>query len=275
MRDVTPGAILTDSIQELVTAIASAHGWTGDWADLERSAAADWVPNDVGRFGRPEEIAAAVAYLAGTTAAYASGATIRVDGGRFPPHFDPSADSPTSGSQATCGGYSDSLQVPPQVRPRGSKASTRKPKESEMATDPNADVIEEFRAHQGAVAQAMGGALKGLDLVLLHHIGRKSKKEYVTPVSHMTHNGSYLLLGSFAGAPTEPHWVGNLESMDRLTVEFGNRTEEVRATVFREGPEWERLYETARAHWPFIRDYEKKTSRTFPVVRLERVSAIG
>ncbi|MBA2680894.1 MAG: SDR family oxidoreductase, partial [Ktedonobacteraceae bacterium] len=39
------------------------------------------APNDVGRFGRPEEIAAAVAYLAGSIADYVSGATIRVDGG--------------------------------------------------------------------------------------------------------------------------------------------------------------------------------------------------
>jgi NAD(P)-dependent dehydrogenase (short-subunit alcohol dehydrogenase family) len=39
------------------------------------------VPNDVGRFGRPEEVAAAVVYLAGPYAGYISGATLRVDGG--------------------------------------------------------------------------------------------------------------------------------------------------------------------------------------------------
>ncbi len=41
----------------------------------------DWVPNDVGRFGRPHEIAGAVVYLCSRRAAYVSGATIRVDGG--------------------------------------------------------------------------------------------------------------------------------------------------------------------------------------------------
>lgn len=53
---VAPGAILVDSVKEL-------------------------IPNDAGRLGKPEEIAAAVAYLASSYADYISGAVIRVDGG--------------------------------------------------------------------------------------------------------------------------------------------------------------------------------------------------
>jgi hypothetical protein len=36
-------------------------------------------------------------------------------------------------------------------------------------TNPNDDVIDEFRGNSGTVTQAMGGALAGLDLILLHH----------------------------------------------------------------------------------------------------------
>jgi 3-oxoacyl-[acyl-carrier protein] reductase len=78
---VSPGAILVGSVRDLLTEIAPAHGWGTSWEDIERAAAHDLVPNDVGRLGRPEEIAAAVGYLVSPAAAYVSGATIRVDGG--------------------------------------------------------------------------------------------------------------------------------------------------------------------------------------------------
>ncbi|MEV7990908.1 SDR family NAD(P)-dependent oxidoreductase [Streptomyces sp. NPDC086077] len=78
---VAPGAILVDTVKELITTLAPEHGWGESWEEIERNASRDFVPNDVGRFGRPEEIAGAVAYLAGPYADYISGATIRVDGG--------------------------------------------------------------------------------------------------------------------------------------------------------------------------------------------------
>ncbi|MFD4668915.1 SDR family NAD(P)-dependent oxidoreductase [Lentzea sp. NPDC058450] len=78
---VSPGAIMVDSVRDWLTTHAPAHGWGETWEEIERNAAKDFVPNDVGRFGRPEEIAGAVAYLASPYADYISGATIRVDGG--------------------------------------------------------------------------------------------------------------------------------------------------------------------------------------------------
>ncbi|MFJ4467916.1 SDR family NAD(P)-dependent oxidoreductase [Streptomyces sp. NPDC089424] len=78
---VAPGAILVDAVQELLTTLAPEHGWGESWEEIEPNASGEVVPNDVGRFGRPEEIAGAVAYLAGPYADYISGATIRVDGG--------------------------------------------------------------------------------------------------------------------------------------------------------------------------------------------------
>ena len=79
-------------------------------------------------------------------------------------------------------------------------------------TNPNDDVIAEFRANSGTVTQAMGGALVGLDLILLHHPGRSSGLPHITPVAYMPYEDGYLLLGSFAGAATEPQWVRNVES---------------------------------------------------------------
>ncbi len=78
---VAPGAILTEKMQTALTHMGQAHGWGEMLEEIERNATQAMAPNDVGRFGRPEEIAAAVAYLASPLADYVSGATIRVDGG--------------------------------------------------------------------------------------------------------------------------------------------------------------------------------------------------
>jgi 3-oxoacyl-[acyl-carrier protein] reductase len=47
----------------------------GDFAAAQRSATA------LGRYGKPEEVAAAVAFLASPAAAYITGTTLTVDGG--------------------------------------------------------------------------------------------------------------------------------------------------------------------------------------------------
>jgi deazaflavin-dependent oxidoreductase (nitroreductase family) len=138
-------------------------------------------------------------------------------------------------------------------------------------TNPNDGVIAEFRANSGAVTQAMGGALTHLELVLLHHHGRSSGAAYITPLAYMTYKDDYLMLGSFAGAATEPQWVRNVENATEITVEVGARTRTMTPTVLRDGPERDRLYQAARAHWPFVPAYEQRTSRPFPVVRLTPV----
>jgi len=78
---VSPGAILVDATKELVTQIGPARGWGETWDEILPNAVKALIPNDQDRFGEPDEIAAAVAYLCGSHAQYVTGATIRVDGG--------------------------------------------------------------------------------------------------------------------------------------------------------------------------------------------------
>ena len=73
---LVPGRIATDRVTLTDEAIAAREGLTVD-AVRARSFAA--IPT--GRYGRPEEIADMVAFLASARAGYITGTTIRVDGG--------------------------------------------------------------------------------------------------------------------------------------------------------------------------------------------------
>jgi hypothetical protein len=50
--------------------------------------------------------------------------------------------------------------------------------------DWNAKTIAEFRANQGR----LGGNFEGAPVVLVHHRGRKSGREYVTPAMYLPHD---------------------------------------------------------------------------------------
>ncbi len=78
---VAPGPMLVENTRTMLLNMAGQYGWGDNWADIERNAVAQFVQNDVGRFGRPEEVAAAVAYLTSPMADYITGALLRVDGG--------------------------------------------------------------------------------------------------------------------------------------------------------------------------------------------------
>jgi deazaflavin-dependent oxidoreductase (nitroreductase family) len=131
----------------------------------------------------------------------------------------------------------------------------------------NDTVIETFRANDGVV----GGHWEGKTLILLHTRGRRSGTTYVNPLVAAPDGAGYVVCGSLGGAPTDPQWVSNLETASGpATIEVGDKTVEASYTVVRPGnPEWDRLYGIWREYWPDAAEYEKKTERKFPVVRLE------
>ena len=78
---VTPGPIMTAGWIEWARGIAKARGWGDDMAQIERRIVQEVLPNSVGRVGRVEDIANAVAFLASPLAGFINGANVRVDGG--------------------------------------------------------------------------------------------------------------------------------------------------------------------------------------------------
>jgi deazaflavin-dependent oxidoreductase (nitroreductase family) len=138
------------------------------------------------------------------------------------------------------------------------------------AQDWNAKTIAEFRANEGKV----GGPFEGAPLVLLHHRGRKSGTEHVTPMMYLAHESDPDIVYVFAtkaGAPTNPDWYRNVTAAGDGSVERG--TDAYQVTV-REvtGDERDRIYAEQARRYPGFAEYERKTAgiRTIPVVELRR-----
>ncbi len=77
VNNVLPGATLTGRLENIINARAERSGKTT--AEIVRDLQKE-IP--AGRFGRPEEIAAAVLFLASPQAGYITGINVPVDGGR-------------------------------------------------------------------------------------------------------------------------------------------------------------------------------------------------
>lgn len=115
----------------------------------------------------------------------------------------------------------------------------------------------------------MGGSINGSPLLLLTVTGRKSGKAYTMPLAYVLHDGEYLITASAAGADKNPTWLANLESKPEAKIEVRGKTFPVKATIVAAGEERDRLYELFKAQGNNFVEYEKKTTRKIPVIRLQ------
>src|ERR1700730_1431313 len=154
---------------------------------------------------------------------------------------------------------------------------TRTPTERQECdmTDPldwNAKTIAEFRANQGKV----GGTFEGAPMVLLHHRGRKSEREYVTPTMYLPPDTELDLIYVFAtkgGAPTSPDWYYNLTAAGVGSVERGTETYQVTVRALT-GAERDRIYAEQARRYPGFAEYERQTPGIpiIPVLELGRLT---
>src|SRR5665647_329935 len=131
-------------------------------------------------------------------------------------------------------------------------------------------MIAEFRANEGRV----GGAFEGAPITLVHHRGRRSGREYVSPMMYLADDDDAMTIyvfGSKAGAPTHPDWYYNLRSAGLAQVEVGTETYQVTVGELK-GEERDRVFEEQARRYPGFSGYAERTAgiRTIPVLALRR-----
>jgi deazaflavin-dependent oxidoreductase (nitroreductase family) len=129
----------------------------------------------------------------------------------------------------------------------------------------NQQIIAEFRANGGVV----GGPFEGAPVLLLSTTGAKTGAPRINPLMYYAEGDTIYVFASFGGAPKSPSWYYNALASGTATVEVGTETYPARATDVT-GAERDRIYAAQAALFPQFAEYEASTTRTIPVLALNR-----
>jgi deazaflavin-dependent oxidoreductase (nitroreductase family) len=133
-------------------------------------------------------------------------------------------------------------------------------------SDWNTQVITEFRANAGKVAQ-FGDA----PLVILHTIGAKSGALREIPLVALVDADGVFIFASRGGSPSHPDWLINLRAQPEIAVEMGDESFQARLTELDEAERSAKL-QAQVALMPTFGDYITSAApRLIPVLRIDRV----
>jgi F420H(2)-dependent quinone reductase len=114
----------------------------------------------------------------------------------------------------------------------------------------------------------IGGSVIGSPVLLLTTIGRKSGQPRTVPLAYVRHNDEYLITASAAGADKNPVWLANIEHNPNVKIEVAGKTLNAKALITT-GDERTQLYELFKKQGSNFVEYETKTTRKIPVIRLQ------
>jgi deazaflavin-dependent oxidoreductase (nitroreductase family) len=134
------------------------------------------------------------------------------------------------------------------------------------ADDFNSRNIAEFRANHGKI----GGQFEGAPMLLLHTTGARSGDERINPMMYLADGDRYLVFASAAGSDRNPAWYWNLRAHPEASIEVGDEHLDVRAEELTGSVRDEKYAEQAR-RYPGFAEYERKTTRTIPVIALQPI----
>ncbi len=124
-------------------------------------------------------------------------------------------------------------------------------------------VIMLYRRTGGAI----GGRMQNMSVLLLTTTGRKSGKQYTTPLLYRPENDRLLVVASNGGSGKLPNWWLNVRSGTPVHIEIGRTHQQVRAQQA-DVEERQRFWPLLVADYPGYEKYQRRTAYPIPVVIL-------
>jgi deazaflavin-dependent oxidoreductase (nitroreductase family) len=133
-------------------------------------------------------------------------------------------------------------------------------------------LIKWFNGRAAKRIRGKDGKFMGFDALVLVTIGAKSGVERTSPVGWFPtgDDDSWLIVASAAGAAKNPAWYYNLAAHpDKVTIEMVGARIPVTAEQLH-GQEREEAWQKITTAAPRFAQYQAKTDRELPVIRLTR-----
>jgi len=114
----------------------------------------------------------------------------------------------------------------------------------------------------------VGSDLAGKPGLLLRTTGRRSGKPHTVCLPYLPDENSKVVVASFAGADHHPAWFHNLKANPDVIVRDKRDVYWAKAKVV-EGEDRPQLWDKVVNDSPWYGEYQTKTERQIPLVRLE------
>jgi deazaflavin-dependent oxidoreductase (nitroreductase family) len=135
--------------------------------------------------------------------------------------------------------------------------------DSEYSPSPR-DYVRETVDLYESTDGAEGNTMQGRPIIILTTVGAKTGKIRKTPLMRVEHDGSYAVVASMGGAPTNPVWYHNIVANPEVELQDGASRKQYVAHEAA-GDEKAQWWARATQTWPDYDTYQTKTDRQIPL----------
>ena len=114
-----------------------------------------------------------------------------------------------------------------------------------------------------------GHIWRGVPTLLLTTTGRSSGAPRMLPLIYGKDGDDHIIVASKGGYPDHPAWYTNIEASSAVQVQVAADKFSATAELV-EGDDRARIWQVMAEIWPPYNEYQAKTDREIPVVRLRR-----